>query len=227
MPALKVDQPVRDLQDQLTTDHPDLACYYGMCQHETKPPALPGGVDIIRTTDFNTTPPRETLTLVRYKARIFGSGAHRFRQGWYVVRADNGRQLGWICREERGDHKGTWSIRVCDSAFKGDSVDDPGNALDRVPHHLYNGVDDGAGSANPIGYAHDRADAAAEIVARLVQRRAPAVGYGPRDDVTVYHSRPEQHIAIGAAEDRCLCDEAWPCPKRAALVAGQTPAGAR
>jgi hypothetical protein len=219
MSQLTVDQPIRAFQDQLAAQHPDPACYYGMCPHEDLPdPVLPGGVQAIHITDYDTTPWRTVVTLVRFKARILGKD--RFRQGWFVVRADNGRELGWLCKQDDGEHKGLWSIRVCVSAFRGDGPDDDGNVMDRVPHHLYNGTADGSSSAHAIGYARDRTEAAAEIVARLVQRRAPAVGYGPRYDVTVYHSRPRDHFAIGEGNDeRCLCSEAWPCPKRAALEA--------
>jgi hypothetical protein len=124
MSQLTVDQPIRAFADQLNTQHPDPACYYGMCPHEDLPgPVLPAGIQAIHTVDFDTTPHRTVVTLVRFKARVL-DGPSKFRQGWYVVRADNGRHLGWICKQDDGEYKGTWSVRVESSAFRGAGVDD-------------------------------------------------------------------------------------------------------
>jgi hypothetical protein len=104
MSQLTVDQPIRAFQDQLAAQHPDPACYYGMCPHEDLPdPVLSGGVQAIHITDYDTTPWRTVVTLVRFKARVLGK-AHEIRQGWFVVRADNGRELGWVCKQDDGEH---------------------------------------------------------------------------------------------------------------------------
>src|SRR5262249_11386347 len=64
---------------------------------------------------------------VRFTRRSWG--------GWNVVRADNGRQLGWLFKTN--DSK-IWEARVNHSVFRGDNIDDEGYLLDEVPTWLTN-----------------------------------------------------------------------------------------
>jgi hypothetical protein len=107
----------------------------------------------------------------------------RLSGGWYVNRADNGRQLGWLCKEDGG-----WSARITSRAFCGTGPDDTGASLDSVPLHLFRGGNSEFESRS-IGIEQDRTYAAHLIVNHLVDQGAPAVGFGA-------------HYAVRRWEDR-------------------------
>lgn len=115
----------------------------------------------------------EHIVDVRYRLRTPGGRA----DGWYVVRADNGRTLGWVTQDDapRLLRAERWGGRISDEAFRGAGVEDTGHVLDRVPGEL---------TLRVVGNRHDtvtrketRDEAALDIVAWLVDHRAPAVGF--------------------------------------------------
>lgn len=115
---------------------------------------------------------------VRWKRREWG--------GWDLVHAETGRVLGWIVRNS--NHPRKWDVRLCSSAFRGESMADRGDVLDRVPPRLY----DGTSADSFISLIHstvsDRWDAAFNIVWTLVNRRAPAVGFPRHPEVDTSRS---------------------------------------
>ena len=110
--------------------------------------------------------------------------------GWNVVRADNGRPLGWLARDSDGSSP--WEARICASAFRGDGpgADDTGHVLDKVPHHLYGGIDEIR--CEPVGYGRTREWAAGEMFSRLHRQQAPAVGFGRHSLVERWEDRPDR-----------------------------------
>ncbi|MFY1595538.1 hypothetical protein [Micromonospora sp. WMMD737] len=201
---------IRQLQDQLNAEHADHLCYIGHCPHNTPPPALPAGVTahVGFDPDANLARP-DVVLLVRFTRRKWG--------GWYVVRADNGRDLGWADRVTAGEHAGLWSARVCSSAFRGRGPDDTGDLLDRVEPRLHRGEHGRPFVSRAIDYADTRAQAAWSIVAHLVREHAPAAGYPRHYGVELYRTRLDQHFEM---DGRCVCGEPVDCPERARLQAG-------
>lgn len=107
--------------------------------------------------------------------------AYRFTRrsygGWNVVRADNGRSLGWLCRttDEFGDQ--CWSVHVSSSAFRGTGPNDTGDLLDSIPGDLHRG--DNSCQSRSIALVRTRDEGAQELVWYLNREMAPAVGHGP------------------------------------------------
>lgn len=135
----------------------------------------------VEYTDFNVKGyPRKKIAVV-FKPRMVGD----FRQGSYMLRADNRRHLGWVIKDAKKPSLWTW--RVASDAFRGDGVDDTGLVTDEVPNFL---TRSGAGYARP---AHCGRQSAAEGLVRfLVDNRAPAVGYGRHPDVRRAHAEDEE-----------------------------------
>jgi hypothetical protein len=111
---------------------------------------------------------------IAYRKRSYG--------GWEVVRADNGRRLGWLCKDDEG-----WSAYVSSDAFRGDSADDRGESLDEVPLYLFGGQCQVV--SDRIAFEATRDDAAGQIVRRLHKYSAPALGFGRRYDVRRWADR--------------------------------------
>jgi len=112
---------------------------------------------------------------ITYRKRSWG--------GWRVVRADNGRELGWLTRNDDG-----WSAHVASSAFRGDTIDDEGDCLDDVPLCLFNG--ENALAAMAIGWPQaKREDAVEGLIRWLANERATALGFGPHHLVTKWADR--------------------------------------
>ena len=129
---------------------------------------------IIRTRDGRG---GEITVEIAYRKREYG--------GWHVVRADNGRQLGWLTT--RVGSSG-WSAHVDSAAFRGDTVNDTGDLLDDVPLYLFNGED--SVRSREIGWPErTREDAAEQLVAWLARKRATALGYGRHPEVTRWEDR--------------------------------------
>lgn len=199
----KVNQELRDQQARYQAERNDWPCLYGTCHHEHPEDPLPGGVEALRYgVNF------KSLLLVRFTKRREG--------GWYVVRADNGRILGWMTKETFGEYKGQWAAHVARTAFLGRDVDDEGDMMDQVPLRLFFGKDQFHSAV--LGHNDDRYHAAYGIVLHLAHEGATALGYGPHPQVHEYAAKPEQHIPYGEGKRRhCACDRPWPCPRRAAL----------
>lgn len=121
---------------------------------------------------------------VRFKRR-------EWRDGWEVRRADNGRLLGWLCRDRENK---VWQARVPESAFRGDGVNDEGNLLDEVPGYLTNANSTRDGFM-PVGADRTREWAARELLAWLVRYHAPAVGYGRKAGVVRYVDKHPERVA--------------------------------
>jgi hypothetical protein len=210
MTIFKVNQQIRDLENRIATERPDYRCVMNVCDHDHEPLTIPGGIEVILSTDTDAHPMREVAVLIRFTKREYG--------GWHVVRADNGRVLGWVVKVEYGEYAGEWSAHVSATAFRGDGPDFDGSVLDRVPSYLHNGNPDGG--SRTISYDRQRVYAASSIVHHLVRYHAPAVGYDERTDVTVRHTHLEDHWSLGKGRDEhCICGRDWPCPTRAALEA--------
>lgn len=121
---------------------------------------------------------------VRFTRR--GSG------GWFVVRADNGRHLGWLY-SNRSDHpKPVWEARVPSGAFRGETIDDEGNILDAVPTYLTNSDNQMTGF-RPVGFGSTREEATSELLYHLHQNHAPALGYGAHPAVRLSPFRNNHH----------------------------------
>lgn len=176
----KVNATIREVEAAYQDGHTDWKCLYGMCEHDEKPPALPAGARVAVSLDFDTAPSREVVVLFRFRRREYG--------GWNVVRADNGRLLGWTVRNDLdGEYKGLWSAHVNPTAFRGGDLDDEGDLLDRVPEHLFRGY--APFKSKNIGYQLTRDRAAETIIGYLVSGHAPAVGYGRHPAVEEYYAR--------------------------------------
>lgn len=109
---------------------------------------------------------------------------------WNIRLAANGRLLGWAWPERsygegRDWRKVTgWSAHVASDAFRGAGPDDEGHVMDDVPGYLYGG---GSGRSDAIATGcRTRDDAAEEILRRLHDKAAPALGYGRHYAVKVY-----------------------------------------
>lgn len=211
MRPVTVNHATRALQTALDTAHNDLTCYVGLCDHGTPPPDLPVGVVPLVVRDRSAG--RHRVHLVRYTRRRGG--------GYNVVRADNGRCLGWVVRASAGEHQGTWSVHVHSGAFLGVGPDDLGNLLDHVAPHLYGSTSGEEAFSPPVDRCDRRDDAAWTLVARLVDNRAPALGY-PRHPLTrLYHHRPDMHYEMTCRDGlQCSCGQALPCPVRVELETG-------
>ncbi|MBF9135278.1 hypothetical protein I0C86_41240 [Plantactinospora sp. S1510] len=170
---------IRALQDRLTAEHPDMRCYDGLCLHNEATPPLPAGVSAVVVRDWrSTTAARGLVVLIRFTRREWG--------GWHVVRADNGRGLGWAVREEFGEYAGQWLAYVGSDAFRGTGPDDLGHVLDAVPSHLHRSPDGSSVTSGVVDYADTRFWAAFALVSELVREQAPAVGFGPHGAVRPY-----------------------------------------
>lgn len=110
--------------------------------------------------------PEYTLE-VKFTKRQYG--------GWCVVRADNGRLLGWLCKGKYDNGKPCWNAYVSSTAFLGADKDDGGDILDEVPERLFDGKDQF--TSNPIAYEDNRQYAAEAIFRHLFRNQAPAVGF--------------------------------------------------
>lgn len=204
---------LRALGERYQAERADWLCLYSCCDHTHKDiPPLPRGVFACLNHDYSATRGRQLLTLARFAKRSIG--------GWLVVRADNGRTLGWVYRMHSGVNAGLWSAHVSPGAFRGADMDDEGDLMDRVPAFMFNGTGDNQLEARSIFYVEKRTDAAAAIVGQLVRERAPAVGFGRHPSVRQYRTRSAQHFPIGEGrEEHCVCGKTWPgCPDRAALL---------
>ncbi len=176
----RVRAEIRALADKLTAERYDTRCQYGLCDHGGHPVTMPAGVipTYAHHSDGTT-----RVVLVRFTRRDIG--------GWTVVRADNGRRLGWTVRQDHGEHRGRWSVHIDPQAFHGDDVDDVGDLLDTVDARFYNG--DGRRFHSPaVEYDRDRAEAAHSIVRWLTRHDAPAVGYGRHRGVDRWADRRRQ-----------------------------------
>jgi hypothetical protein len=122
---------------------------------------------------------RELSLEVRFQPRSYG--------GYEVQRADNGRSLGWVIKREKYEkYPGKWEAHISSGAFRGTGPDDKGDPLDSVPESYdYRGA-----AMNEL--SSTREGAAEVIYSHLVQKRAPAVGYGERYGVTKYPSFERQ-----------------------------------
>jgi hypothetical protein len=108
--------------------------------------------------------------------------------GWSVVRADNGRYLGWLRRPAAIYSSWVrWEVRVHEEAFRGDGPDNTGELLDKVPDWLLRGhyCDD----TTVVGGGRTRDEAAFELLLWLDDKHAPAVGYGQHPEVCRWADR--------------------------------------
>lgn len=204
------DPAIRALQEQLNAEHADQRCYDGWCEHGTPAPALPKGVIAIVTRAWARRDGTSRVTLVRYR-----KGDRR----WNVVRADNERVLGWVCKQEygEGEYAGQWEPRINSAAFRGTSVGDEGDLLDQVPDWRFKG--DGNGGSRSLNYEDSRFWAARAIIDHLDDNAATALGHGPHPNVVVWRTRASQHFELGEdAEKYCSCGHSLPCPLRAQLA---------
>ena len=99
---------------------------------------------------------------VRFTKRHYG--------GYYVVRADNGRKLGWVYHNENFD-EGKWSSYVSVEAFCGSSLEDTGDLLDHVDEMIVGTL----GHAHRTGRDSPRQEAAESLLTHLFRYRATAV----------------------------------------------------
>jgi hypothetical protein len=114
---------------------------------------------------------------VRYRKRESG--------GWSILRADNERRLGWICK---GYREPDWSAYVDSEAFRGDGVNDTGHVLDDVPLYLFNG--ENTVLHRPVSEGcPKREDAVEAIILWLNKHGANALGYGSHYDVRRWADR--------------------------------------
>lgn len=134
--------------------------------------------------------PEKITISTRWKRREWG--------GWNLVEASTGRVLGWITRSL--DEPNIWEYRVASGAFRGDGIDDQGDVMDKVDPWLFNGTPDGTGSRR-IGTARTRWDAAHGIVWHLVQRHAPAVGFGRNRMVELSKWNPKHPAYAGSIQE--------------------------
>lgn len=114
---------------------------------------------------------------IRFTKREYG--------GWNVVRADNGRLLGWLCKGKFDDGKPCWNAYLSSTAFQGDGPDDKGYVLDEVPLHLFRGKNEFTSEC--ITWEDTREWAATEIFRHLFRNQAPAVGFGRHYAVKRWH----------------------------------------
>lgn len=130
---------------------------------------------VIQFRDYDAK--QEVVYQVRYVKREYG--------GWTLVRADNGRHLGWLVKSYGTED---WSAHVNASAFKGTGPDDEGHLLDKVDTHLFNGKSQCVSES--IGLDSKRDQAAELIIRRLHEKRAPALGFaGPHWGVSRWEDR--------------------------------------
>lgn len=208
MAKLKVNQKIRDQQARYQAERASWRCLFEMCDHGHKADPLPPGVEAVLAGAFDS----PKVVLVRYTKRSIG--------GWYVVRADNGRVLGWTLKNTAGEFKESWTCHVNAGAFRGVDVDDEGDVMDYVPERLFNGKNQLHSKA--IDFSKDRGGAAATIVSHLAHNGATALGFGEHPGVRMYRTRPEQHFALGEGKDEhCSCGGSLPCPRRAELEEGR------
>lgn len=135
-------------------------------------------------TTTTTTPLTGTDTPYRFVRRRWDG---QDIGGWSVVRADNGRHLGWVCQPALGDHPKwvRWQARVAEEAFIGDGPDDTGHVMDKVPEWLL-----GAGGRGAvIGEGRNRDEAVFELLMWLDGKWAPAVGHGRHGEVRRWADR--------------------------------------
>ncbi|MEV8636830.1 hypothetical protein AB0395_34830 [Streptosporangium sp. NPDC051023] len=87
-----------------------------------------------------------------------------------VRRADNNRQLGWATTED-----GQFRVYIHAGAFRGDDVNDEGDALDEVPDDLTNAS--APYQHEPISQEARLGWVLEDLVDHLDRHRAPAVGH--------------------------------------------------
>src|SRR6202034_4252638 len=98
-----------------------------------------------------------------------------------VRRADNNRLLGWVYPPQ--DYNGKkWSAHIADAAFQGDSTDDEGYYMDKVPLSLTHRT-----AAYGRIERKTRKEAVEAMLTDMSSRRPPALGYGRHPDVERYH----------------------------------------
>lgn len=114
---------------------------------------------------------------VRFTKRSWG--------GWNVVRADNGRELGWLAKGKFDNGKPCWNAYIDIAAFRGAGKDDEGYVLDEVPLRLARYQTEI--KAEAIAYEETREEGACEIFQHLYRNEAPAVGFGRHHSVKRWH----------------------------------------
>lgn len=104
-----------------------------------------------------------------------------------ILRADNGRHLGWVCPpSEYGTGPKLWDSYVSSMAFLGDDKDDEGYVLDRVPYDLYNGYSTDSFKTHAVIHSKTRREATEVVLEWLVRHQAPAMGYSRHPRVVRY-----------------------------------------
>jgi hypothetical protein len=128
----------------------------------------------ITVANFLTQRLTYTTVEIRFERRDYG--------GWYLVRADNQRKLGWLYRSTT---ERKWTAYVSASAFRGSSLDDEGDVLDTVDPWVAGTI----AEARLVGTDSSRTDAAESLVAYLVNHAATAITGEPSHYCTTYASR--------------------------------------
>lgn len=100
----------------------------------------------------------------------------------WTVSTPGGRRLGWLTH-----HNNWWAARVSPTAFTGDSPDDQGDLLDKVPWRLTKQF--GPCQHEPVGGGSTRAEALRELVTWCDQNGSPAFGHGRHPDVDRWEDR--------------------------------------
>jgi hypothetical protein len=100
---------------------------------------------------------------------------------WNVY-TSTGRRLGWLTH-----HDNSWSARVSPQAFLGDSPEDHGNDLDKVP--WYHTKQFGPCQHEPVGGGSTRAEAVRALVKWCGEHGSPAFGHGRHPDVDRWEDR--------------------------------------
>jgi hypothetical protein len=121
----------------------------------------------------------QVTTEIAYRKREYG--------GWNVHLAANGRLIGWVTpnHHDRDYNRVVgWSAHIAASAFRGSGPDDEGHVMDEVPAYLYGGT--GSGGSGTIATGRNRDEAVSEMLYRLHEKHAPALGYGRHYAVKAY-----------------------------------------
>lgn len=104
---------------------------------------------------------------------------------WNIVRADNGRKLGWLEPVFGGADvlkRTAWSAHATPAAFRGDDLADDGCIGDEVPLRLFNG--DSQFKSRSISHVTTREGGANVLVDLLARNQATALGWGRHPLVT-------------------------------------------